>query len=552
MKKMKKILAMLLALTMVLGMGLTSMAADKVITVNLPVDDESTVVYSAQIIEEDRESSLGWKFVKDGTDFEAPFVKAFLNKNAVENGDVELVIKALINLGALEAVNNFAVNGDINSDTTESMEEEQIANLYYPEAVDWSKGENLNRAMTAVQANFTTEAVVTSGEEGAVVPATAEVHVNDAEIGLYGIKIETTGFTYIPMAVYVGTGFNNLTVTAKGSEDKIIKTIDNIGAEGDTDESDKSVANGDTVEFTAKVRYPFFDTGRTDREFVITDTLTGGTFTEDPVVVTVKESESATNVKTLTKDSDYKIEFSMVESKPVFKITIINENAEPKVDYYNAAYAGYIIEVKYNVIVGTDGAEIENKIKTNFDTEGDSVKLDKVQVTITKTDDSETNVKLPGATFAIYEEVTAAAEGCITKENVTVKEFNATETTTKTLYLKEIATGITSSVEDETKGTVVFTGLDAEKKYYIKETNAPKGYSLNETYYGLNTPEEKTEDGSKEYTFDNFEGITVVDTKLNALPSTGGIGTTIFTVAGCGIMIAAAFFFFASRKKENE
>ena len=33
MKKMKKILAMLLALTMVLGMGLTSMAADKVITV---------------------------------------------------------------------------------------------------------------------------------------------------------------------------------------------------------------------------------------------------------------------------------------------------------------------------------------------------------------------------------------------------------------------------------------------------------------------------------------------------------------------------------------
>ena len=45
--------------------------------------------------------------------------------------------------------------------------------------------------------------------------------------------------------------------------------------------------------------------------------------------------------------------------------------------------------------------------------------------------------------------------------------------------------------------------------------------------------------------------LTVMNTKLIALPSTGGIGTTIFTVAGCGIMIAAAFFFFASRKKEN-
>ncbi|MFR0951717.1 MAG: LPXTG cell wall anchor domain-containing protein [Lachnospiraceae bacterium] len=31
-----------------------------------------------------------------------------------------------------------------------------------------------------------------------------------------------------------------------------------------------------------------------------------------------------------------------------------------------------------------------------------------------------------------------------------------------------------------------------------------------------------------------------MNTKLSALPSTGGIGTTIFTIAGCVIMIAAA------------
>ena len=42
------------------------------------------------------------------------------------------------------------------------------------------------------------------------------------------------------------------------------------------------------------------------------------------------------------------------------------------------------------------------------------------------------------------------------------------------------------------------------------------------------------------------------DTKLHALPSTGGIGTTIFTIAGCLIMIAAAGLFFASRKKTNK
>ena len=48
-----------------------------------------------------------------------------------------------------------------------------------------------------------------------------------------------------------------------------------------------------------------------------------------------------------------------------------------------------------------------------------------------------------------------------------------------------------------------------------------------------------------------FDEPKVMNIQLIALPSTGGIGTTIFTVAGCGIMIAAAFFFFAGRKKEN-
>ena len=41
------------------------------------------------------------------------------------------------------------------------------------------------------------------------------------------------------------------------------------------------------------------------------------------------------------------------------------------------------------------------------------------------------------------------------------------------------------------------------------------------------------------------------DTKLSALPSTGGMGTTLFTIAGCVIMISAAGLFFATRKKAN-
>ena len=44
--------------------------------------------------------------------------------------------------------------------------------------------------------------------------------------------------------------------------------------------------------------------------------------------------------------------------------------------------------------------------------------------------------------------------------------------------------------------------------------------------------------------------VSIKDTKLLALPSTGGIGTTIFTVMGCVIMIGAAGLFFVNRRKE--
>ena len=48
------------------------------------------------------------------------------------------------------------------------------------------------------------------------------------------------------------------------------------------------------------------------------------------------------------------------------------------------------------------------------------------------------------------------------------------------------------------------------------------------------------------------ELIKMYDSKLSALPSTGGMGTTLFTIAGCAIMVAAAGFFFASRKRVNK
>ena len=42
------------------------------------------------------------------------------------------------------------------------------------------------------------------------------------------------------------------------------------------------------------------------------------------------------------------------------------------------------------------------------------------------------------------------------------------------------------------------------------------------------------------------------DTEVGALPETGSIGTTIFTVGGCAIMVAAAALFFMNKKKHEK
>ena len=88
-------------------------------------------------------------------------------------------------------------------------------------------------------------------------------------------------------------------------------------------------------------------------------------------------------------------------------------------------------------------------------------------------------------------------------------------------------------------GKVIAKGLD-DGTYAIVEEKAPKGYSV------VPVDNAKIENETPTVTVD------VSDTQLHALPHTGGIGTTIFTIAGCLIMVTAAGLFFASRKRTNK
>ena len=163
------------------------------------------------------------------------------------------------------------------------------------------------------------------------------------------------------------------------------------------------------------------------------------------------------------------------------------------------------------------------------------------------TTDKKNKKYLEGAEFTLY---VKADDGDVTFDDVDGKFKSADVETT------------------DADGKLTFKGLDVDKTYYVVETKAPAGYSIDKTPRLLTgatknttsdttTVKEKGIDITKvtttttvtDYTNNNVE---IPNTKLNALPSTGGIGTTIFTIAGCLIMVAAAGLFFASRKRTNK
>ena len=109
----------------------------------------------------------------------------------------------------------------------------------------------------------------------------------------------------------------------------------------------------------------------------------------------------------------------------------------------------------------------------------------------------------------------------------------------------EIVTNATSkiTIKGLTKGT-----------YWLQETEAPQGYNgltarvKVDLTSGNNVA---TMDGIT-YTPENNAGIHIVNNTGTTLPSTGGMGTTLFYVIGGGLMVAAVVLLVTKKRMENK
>lgn len=139
----------------------------------------------------------------------------------------------------------------------------------------------------------------------------------------------------------------------------------------------------------------------------------------------------------------------------------------------------------------------------------------------------DTSKKLAGAQFVLY------------KMDGTNKLYYKWNTTTEKVEWVERAKADVVTTDGD--GAAFFAGI-ADGTYYLEEIAAPAGYNL------LKDPVEVTVAGSKT----EIAKLTVTEQVANStgteLPSTGGMGTTIFYVLG-GVLMAGAFVLLVVRKR---
>lgn len=356
-----------------------------------------------------------------------------------------------------------------------------------------------------------------------------------------------------------------VTLYAKKTEVTLTKTTEDPSPE-DQSNPDSNKGNGlginETPTFTITSTIPSYPETDKELKFTITDTLDpgltppaqgdvtvkvdGNKITADDATVTVtgqviKIDFKADFLKNQSQSREVVVTYSATLNKDATVNFVANKN-KVEVEYTNDPKNGGTSkheDTTYHYTFDIDG-------KINGETSEETHE-------ITKHGEETTNTKwekdtLNGAMFGIYKEDPS--------KNPAATPFQ--------------------TVETKNGGRMNFTKLD-EGLYYIKETQAPAGYSLNTTVHTVEILTEYNADGTLktysikidgkatttfEATYENKTVKTVTtkednptliyNTKIPGLPSTGGMGTYLFTGIGVALLAGAAVMVTVLRKKNAQ
>ncbi len=386
-----------------------------------------------------------------------------------------------------------------------------------------------------------------------VAETTADLVFDGLEYGYYMI------YGSVGTVVGLTTNDSNVTVTSKNTTPKIDKQVqeDSTGIWGDVDTAEI----GETVNFRATLTNI-----NNISKLVFHDVLSEGLTLKEESIVVTQINSGYHGVEAFTK---------IVDAKNYSYATV--ENSEQNTGMYDDGMhwtlsftqdfidtlTGYdSLEITYSATVN-EKALILGSATTTTTTTGDKYNPNKTQlrygnaqytvwdetktfvfdVEIFKyTDISGNSHPLAGAEFQLRKGI-SDGNGNYTPVYAVLKTVKGESSTYYQLdhwsEKEDDATTITS----DANGLIYITGLDADL-YRLIETKAPEGYNLKQdpirfkiTQDGVLAINTGTDATGTNYIY--ADRIEVENNTGAELPSTGGVGTTIFYVVGAVLMVGA-------------
>jgi fimbrial isopeptide formation D2 family protein/LPXTG-motif cell wall-anchored protein len=437
----------------------------------------------------------------------------------------------------------------------------------YINITDANKVKFTNDAMAyAINSNL-------SADKTAAGVATGDVTVSGLDLGYYlMVPVDMTDEKANP----VSTGsIASLTSTIPTGEIYVKATKPSIGKKDNA----ATVDVGQTVEYEVTGKVPN-TSGTATFVYQISDTMSKGLTFKKDVVATIGE-------KTLTTSGE----------KPEMTITYTDTGFVADIAVTALQdYKGETITLKYHAVVNDDAVTVDQAHNTaqlkygrNPDKLEESTPISEevytAKIIINKYtgESASSGTKLPDAVFALMKLETTGTGSDATTTAKFYKYTAATATTPATVTWVPVTNGPTAAdavVTDamvaaleaagaeaitlettNANGAAEFPGI-ADGTYYLVEVAAPDGYNRIDKpqeviVAGTDVDNKTTHLENVAYAGDTFDSHNnpTADVQNNTgtvLPSTGGIGTTIFYVVGSILVVAAGVLLITKKRMSRE
>lgn len=352
----------------------------------------------------------------------------------------------------------------------------------------------------------------------------ATVTFTDLTLGYYLVD------TSLGSLCSLDTTAPSVTIKEKNSDTTIEKKI---VIDGDEKVDSNSAGIGDTVNFEITITVK--DGAPTD--YVLHDKLSGLTFDSDSLKVKVGTRE-------LTANTDYTLVANPTDGDS-FDVEFINGKLKPN----DVVVVTYSATVAANATIA--GAGNTNKAKLEYNgkhstEEETTTYVWKLNVHKYALNSTNNEVALSGAKFVLY------------RMDGDTKKYAKLTNNKIDGWVND--KGNATTLETSGTGDILIEGLN-EGTYYLEETEAPAGYNkLTEPIEVEITATTSVTSGSETVQYKNSSEtsytpatdatVKVLNSAGTQLPSTGGIGTTLFYVIG-GVLMAVAAVLLVTKKRMN-